>query len=77
MSMKTLASRIQYLGGDQLDRINKQKLRTFQMATKNSYSTRYIKVDRSVWPCFIGTMSGGMKADYDYENFAVEYASGL
>ena len=77
MSMKTLAARMEYLGGSQLNRINKQKLRSFQMATKNSYSTRYIKVDHSVWPCFIGTMSGGLKADYDYENFAVEYASGL
>ena len=77
MSMKTLAARMQYLGEDQLSRIKKQKLRTFQMATKNSYSTRMIKVDHAVWPCFIGTLSGGLKSDYDKENFAVEFESGL
>ena len=77
MSMKTLGARMEYLGGNQLDRIKKQKLRTFRIAAKNSYSTRYIKVGNSVWPCFIGTESGGQKSDYTKLNFAVEFASGL
>lgn len=77
MSMKTLASRIQYLGGDQLARINKQKLRSFQIALKNGYNTRYIKVDHSVWPCFIGTLTGGLKENYDRELLSVEFDSGL
>ncbi|HAU86060.1 MAG TPA: hypothetical protein DCW90_11360, partial [Lachnospiraceae bacterium] len=77
MSMKTLASRLQYLGGDQLSRIDKQKLRTFQTALKNGYNTRYIKVGNSVWPCFIGTLTGGLKANYNKEMISVEYASGL
>jgi len=77
MSMKTLATRLQYLGGDQLSRIDKQKLRTFQTALKNGYNTRYIKVGNSVWPCFIGTLTGGLKAKYNKEMISVEYASGL
>ena len=77
MSMKTLASRLQYLGGNQLDRINKQKLRTFQTALKNGYNTRYIKVDHSVWPCFIGTLTGGLKESYNRELLSVEFDSGL
>lgn len=77
MSMKTLAARMEYNGGDQLNRIKKSKLRSFQTAVKNGYNTRYIKVNNSVWPCFIGTESGGLKADYDKKTFAVEKASGL
>ena len=43
MSMKTLAARIQYLGGDQLSRINVQKRRSLHYALKNDYNSRMIK----------------------------------
>lgn len=43
MSIKTLAARIQFYGGDQLCRINKQKLRSLQAALKNDYNSRLIK----------------------------------
>lgn len=76
MSVKTLAARVQYLGGNQLERIDKQKLRSFQAALKNNYQTRYIKTNNhAVWPCLINKNS--LKADYDKEYISVEYAAGL
>ena len=76
MSIKTLAARTQYLGGNQLDRINKQKLRSFQTALKNNYQTRYIKTNsHAAWPCLINKNS--LKSDYDKEYISVEYAAGL
>lgn len=76
MSIKTLAARTQYLGGNQLDRINKQKLRSFQAALKNDYQTRYIKTNNhAAWPCLINKNS--LKSDYDKEYISIEYAAGL
>ena len=43
MSLKTLAARTEYLGGNQLNRIKKQKLESFRWALKNDYQTRMIK----------------------------------
>ena len=77
MSMKTLGARIQYLGGDQISRMNKRKLESLRLAMKNSYNTRMIKVGNSAWPCLINTLTGGRKADYDKETISVELASGL
>ena len=78
MSLQTMQSRIQYLGGSQLDRIKKNKLYSLRKAMKNDYNTRYIKVpDGSVWPCLIRTLSGGLKSDYDKELISVEFDSGL
>lgn len=78
MSFHTMASRVQYLGGSQLDRIKKNKLRSFRMALKNDYNTRMIRVPNgSVWPCLIRTSSGGRKSDYDRELLSVEFDSGL
>lgn len=76
MSVKTLAARIQYLGGNQLDRIDKQKLRSLQSALKNGYQTRYIKTDKhAAWPCLINKNS--LKADYDKEYISIEHKAGL
>lgn len=77
MSMKTLASRIQYLGGDQISRMNKRKVESLRLAMKNSYNTRMIKVGNSAWPCLINTMTGGRKANYEKDMISVEYAAGL
>lgn len=78
MSLQTMQSRIQYLGGSQLDRIKKNKLRSFRLALKNDYNSRLIRVpDGSVWPCLIRTLSGGLKSDYDKELISVEFDSGL
>lgn len=78
MSFETMSSRIQYLGGSQRDRIDKQKLRSLQWVLKNDYNTRMIKVENhGVWPCLINTLTGGNKADYNKEVVSVEFESGL
>lgn len=44
MSLETLQKRVNWLGGSQLQRINKQKLRSLLWALKNDYNSRTIKV---------------------------------
>ena len=76
MSFSTMAARINYLGGDSLGRIKKNKLWSFQRALKDSYQTRKIKTpNKSVWPCLIN--SNNLKSDYDRKIVSVEFASGL
>ena len=43
MSRNSLAARITALGGNQLQRMNKQKLKSFRAALKNDYNSRLIK----------------------------------
>ena len=38
MSMKTLSARLTYNGGNQLERIKLNKLRSFRAALKNDYN---------------------------------------
>ena len=76
MSIKTLAARVQYAGGDQIGRMNKQKLRSLQWALKNDYNTRMIKTpNKTAVPCLINT--GNLKSDYDKKYISVEFSSGL
>lgn len=76
MSVKTLAARLEYAGGNQLGRINKQKLKSLQWALKNDYNTRMIQTPfKGVWPCLIN--SNNLKADYDKKMISVEFKSGL
>lgn len=76
MSMKTLAARLQYDGGDQLGRIKETKLRSLRAALKNSYNSRMIRTPKhAAWPCLIN--KNLLKADYDREFISVEFASGL
>jgi len=78
MSRNSLAARLTALGGDQLGRINKQKLKSLQWALKNDYNSRLIKTPlHSAWPALITTDSGGLKADYDKKFVSVEFDSGL
>ena len=78
MSLKTLSARIDYLGGDQLSRINKQKLQSFRAALKNDYNSRLIKTDRHASvPCIIKNNAYGLKADYDKKYISVEFSAGL
>ena len=77
MSMKTLAARLQYLGGNQLGRINANKLDSFRWALKNSYQTRMIKTERGAWPALINNNTSGLKSDYDKKYVSVEFDSGL
>lgn len=78
MSLKTLSARIDYLGGDQLSRINKQKLQSFRAALKNDYNSRLIKTDKHASvPCIIKNNAYGLKADYDKKYISVEFSAGL
>ena len=78
MSLKTLSARIDYLGGDQLRRINKQKLLSFRAALKNDYNSRLIKTDKHASvPCIIKNNAYGLKADYDKKYISVEFSAGL
>ena len=78
MSLKTLAARLTYQGGDTLGRINKQKLKSLQYALKNDYNSRLIKTPKhSAWPALLNTDSGGLKADYDKKFISVEFDAGL
>ena len=62
MSMKSLASRLTYAGGDQLGRIKLNKLRSFRAALKNDYNSRMIKVpNKTAWPCLINNNVYGLK----------------
>ena len=78
MSIQTLAARIQYLGGDQLSRINKQKLNSLNWALKNDYNSRTIKTELgAAWQCLITNNSSGLKSDYDKKYISIDFASGL
>lgn len=78
MSMKTLAARLQYHGGDKLGRINRTKLRGLQAALRDDYQSRKIKTPkREVWPCLINDDVAGLKPDYDKKILSVEYDAGL
>lgn len=78
MSMKSLASRLTYNGGDQLGRIKLNKLRSFRAALKNDYQSRMIKVpNKTAWPCLINNNTSGLKSDYDRKRLSVEFDSGL
>lgn len=78
MSMKTLAARLTYNGGDKLGRINKQKLRSLQSALRDDYQSRMIKTPKhAAWPCLINDDVSGLKPDYDKKIISVEYAADL
>ena len=76
--MKTLASRLTYNGGNQLNRIKMNKLRSFRAALKNDYNSRMIKVpNKSAWPCLLVNNTSGLKSDYDRKRLSVEFDAGL
>lgn len=76
MSIKTLAARITYDGGSQLNRINVQKLRSLRAALKNDYNSRMIKTHRhEAWPALIN--DNNLKPDYDKKIISVEYDARL
>ena len=78
LSIQTLAARIQYLGGDQLSRINKQKLNSLNWALKNDYNSRTIKTELgAAWQCLITNNSSGLKSDYDKKYISIDFASDL
>lgn len=78
MSKNSLAARMTALGGSQLQRINKQKLKSFQWALKNDYNSRLIKTPlHSAWPALIVNDVAGLKSNYDKKYVSVEFDAGL
>lgn len=76
MSIKSLAARLQYDGGNQLQRINKQKLRSLQAALKNSYNSKMVKTPRSMaTPVLITEFQ--LQKEYDKKMMSVEFDAGL
>jgi hypothetical protein len=76
MSLKTLAARLEYEGGDSLGRIKKQKLRSLQSALKNDYNSRMIKTPlHAAYPALINT--NNLKPDYDKKLLSVEHEAKL
>ena len=76
MSIKSLAARLEYMGGNSLGRINQQKLNGLRAALKNDYNSRMIKTPlHAAWPCLIN--ANNLKPDYDKKIVSVEFDSGL
>ena len=76
MSIKTLAARLEHMGGDMLGRINQQKLNGLRAALKNDYNSRMIETPlHAAWPALIN--EDNLKPDYDKKIVSVEYASEL
>ena len=76
MSRQTLAARIQYMGGNQIERMNKQKLNSLKWALKNDYNSRMIKTPyQAAIPCLINTSK--LTADFDKKYVSVPFDSQL
>ena len=76
MSMKTLAARIQYLGGDQLSRINTQKRRSLHYALKNDYNSRLIKTPYEM-AIHALINENHNEREYDKKNLSVDFDARL
>lgn len=76
MSLQTLAARMEYNGGNQLGRINRQKLKSLQAALKNDYNSRPIKTENhGLWRGLIN--ANNLKPDYDKKLLSIEFDAGL
>jgi hypothetical protein len=73
MSRQTLAARIQYMGGNQIDRMNKQKLNSLKWALKNDYNSRMIKLPNgTATRCLINTSK--LTADFDKKYISIPFS---
>jgi hypothetical protein len=76
MSLTTLRTRIDYLGGNSLDRIKKQKLKSFYAALKNDYNSRAIITPLGeTFQALIN--DDNTKADYDKRYISIDHAAQL
>jgi hypothetical protein len=76
MSYETLNTRLDYLGGTSLARINKQKLKSFRATLANDYNSRTILTPLGEkWQCLIN--DDNTKSDYDKRFLSVEFDSQL
>ena len=76
MSLKTLQTRIDYIGGNNLGRIKQQKLKSFYAALKNDYNSRTILTPLGEeFQALIN--DDNTKSDYDKRYVSVDFSSGL
>lgn len=76
MSLETLKTRVNYLGGDSLNRIKQQKLKSFYAALKNDYNSRLIITP--LGESFQALINDdNTKPDYDKRYISVDYAAQL
>ena len=76
MSLQTLKTRVNYLGGDNLNRIKYQKLRSFYAALKNDYNSRTILTPLGEeFQALIN--DDNTKSDYDKRYVSVDFAAEL
>lgn len=77
MSLATLQARIEHAGGSQLDRIRKQKWRSFRAALKNDYNSRFIRCIETNQCCRALINSDSLKSDYDKKVISVDFAMNM
>ena len=76
MSLRTLQTRIDYLGGNNLDRIKQQKLKSFYAALQNDYNSRSILTPLGEeFQVLIN--DDNTKSDYDKRFVSVDFSAEL
>lgn len=76
MSIKTLAARLEYAGGDAYGRIKETKRKSFLAALKNSYNSRPIETHLDEYfRCLIN--ESNQKIDYDKKMISIDFSAGL
>lgn len=76
MSLETLKTRVNYLGGNSLNRIKKQKLKSFHAALKEDYNSRLILTPLGEqFQVLIN--DDNTKPDYDKRYVSVDFAAKL
>ena len=76
MSLNTLKTRIDYMGGNNLGRIKQQKLRSFRAALKNDYNSRTVMTPLGeIYQALIN--DDNTKPDYDKRFISIDYQAQL
>ena len=76
MSLKTLKTRIDYMGGNSLNRIKRQKLNSFHAALKEDYNSRPILTSLGEeYQALIN--DDNTKSDYDKRYISIDFAASL
>lgn len=76
MSLKTLKTRVDYMGGNSLNRIKQQKLNSFHAALKEDYNSRPILTPLGEhFQALIN--DDNTKSDYDKRYISVDFSAGL
>ena len=76
MSLQTLKTRVNYMGGDNLGRIKQQKLKSFKAALLNDYNSRTIKTPLGAETQVL-INDDNTKSDYDKRYVSADFKDGL